>query len=204
MIVSAALLIRERGARATSIDDVLEHSRAPRGSVYHHFPGGREELVREAITLAGNFVAARLRAADAEDPVAAFDAVLQRYREELLATDFRPGCPVLAVAIEAHEDDDAVQAEAGAVFREWTEVLAESLTRAGIRAQRADQLAALALAAAEGAIAMSRAERDVTPLEHVRTEIGALLARERSVPDPPPASDPPPAPDPPPHGKTPT
>src|ERR671935_265755 len=49
MVVSAALLIRERGARATSIDDVLAHSGAPRGSVYHHFPGGRQQLLRVAI-----------------------------------------------------------------------------------------------------------------------------------------------------------
>ena len=53
MVVSTALLIREKGARATSIDDVLAHSGAPRGSVYHHFPGGREQLLREATDFAG-------------------------------------------------------------------------------------------------------------------------------------------------------
>ena len=60
MIVSTALLMRERGARATSLDAVLEHSGAPRGSVYHHFPGGREQLLREATDYAGEYVARRL------------------------------------------------------------------------------------------------------------------------------------------------
>ena len=57
MIVSTALLMRERGARATSLDDVLEHSGAPRGSIYHHFPGGKVQLGVEAVRYAGEFVA---------------------------------------------------------------------------------------------------------------------------------------------------
>jgi AcrR family transcriptional regulator len=184
MLVSAALLIRELGARATSIDDVLQHSRAPRGSVYYHFPGGRGEMLRETTALAGKFVTTRLRAKVAEDPVAALDAVLRRYRDELVASDFRAGCPVLAVAIEARDEEDGVQAEAGAVFREWTDVLADSLAQAGISPARAGQLATLTLAAAEGAIAMSRAQRDIGPLDDVRAEIGALLTREASAPPP--------------------
>ena len=65
MVISTALLVREQGARATSIDDVLAHSGAPRGSVYHHFPGGRRQLLSEAIDYAGEFVAARLERAAA-------------------------------------------------------------------------------------------------------------------------------------------
>jgi len=63
MVISTALLVREQGARATSIDDVLAHSGAPRGSVYHHFPGGRQQLLSEAIDYAGEFVAARIETA---------------------------------------------------------------------------------------------------------------------------------------------
>lgn len=181
MIASAALLVRERGARATSIDEVLRHSGAPRGSVYHHFPGGREQLLREATALAGEFVAARLERADADDPVAAFDAFLARYRADLLAGDFRPGCPVLAVAIESGDRDDTLQAEAGAVFRDWTARLAALLGRSGIPAARAESLAVLAISATEGALALSRAQRDVAPLDRVRAEIAALLERERAA-----------------------
>ena len=64
MITSTALLIREKGARATSIDDVLAHSGAPRGSVYHHFPGGRDQLLREATDFAGGYIAARIGQSD--------------------------------------------------------------------------------------------------------------------------------------------
>ena len=60
MVVSAALLIRERGAHATAISDVLEHSGAPRGSAYHYFPGGRTQLLGEAIEYAGDYVAGKI------------------------------------------------------------------------------------------------------------------------------------------------
>jgi len=93
MIASTALLIRERGARATSIDAVLEHSGAPRGSVYHHFPGGREQLLREATDYAGEYVAQRLEQTAADDPLAALDSLLDEYRATLVATDFRAAAP---------------------------------------------------------------------------------------------------------------
>ena len=60
MVRSAALLIRERGAHPTAIADVLEHSGAPRGSAYHYFPGGRTQLLCEAIDYAGDHVAAKI------------------------------------------------------------------------------------------------------------------------------------------------
>jgi AcrR family transcriptional regulator len=63
MILSAAALLREYGASATSIDQVLAHSGAPRGSVYHHFPGGRTQLIDEAVALAGDFIAGLIDAA---------------------------------------------------------------------------------------------------------------------------------------------
>ena len=64
MVVSAALLIRERGAQATAISDVLEHSGAPRGSAYHYFPGGRTQLLCEAVDYAGDYIAAKISAAE--------------------------------------------------------------------------------------------------------------------------------------------
>src|SRR4051794_10995281 len=91
MIASTAVLMRERGARGTSIDAVLQHSGAPRGSVYHHFPGGREQLLREAITFAGEHVARRLERH--EDVLAALDALVAEYAATLQQTDFRAGCP---------------------------------------------------------------------------------------------------------------
>lgn len=91
MVVSAALLIRERGAHATAISDVLQHSGAPRGSAYHYFPGGRTQLLCEAVDYAGEHVAAMIN--EAEGGLELLDALIDKYRQQLLSTDFRAGCP---------------------------------------------------------------------------------------------------------------
>ena len=189
MIRSAAVLVRERGARGTSIDDVLAHSGAPRGSVYHHFPGGRDELLREATAFAGAYVE-HLMASSPGDPAAALDAVLEQYRADLLATGFRAGCPVVAVAIEDRGDDSGASAQAGEVFTRWSRALAASLEASGVRPERAAELADLALAATEGAIVLSRARRDITPFDRVRAELRALLARECPSPSTTPTARP--------------
>lgn len=88
MVVSAALLIRERGAHATAISDVLQHSGAPRGSAYHYFPGGRTQLLCEAVDYAGEHVAAMIN--EAEGGLELLDALIDKYRQQLLSTDFAP------------------------------------------------------------------------------------------------------------------
>jgi AcrR family transcriptional regulator len=82
MVVSAALLIRERGAHATAISDVLEHSGAPRGSAYHYFPGGRTQLLCEAVDYAGEHVGAII--AEAGGGLELLDTLIDKYRHQLL------------------------------------------------------------------------------------------------------------------------
>ncbi len=181
MIISTALLVRERGARATSIDDVLAHSGAPRGSVYHHFPGGRDELLREATAYAGDVVARALERGARADPADALDAFLDGYRRQLLASDFRAGCPVVAVAIEARDDDPGLREQAAAAFERWLGLLSANFRAAGIGSRRAGELAQVTIAAVEGALVLCRARRDTTPLDNVAAELRRLL--EAELPD---------------------
>jgi len=178
MVISTALLVRERGARATSIDDVLEHSGAPRGSVYHHFPGGRQELLREAIDYAGEFVAARIERAT--DPLEMLDMLLHDYREQLVRSDFRAGCPVVAVAIEAGDPESDLHQHASAAFGRWQGLLEQRLVAQGVNASRATELAVLVIASIEGAIVMARTRRDAEPLDNVHHQLRALLRAEIS------------------------
>jgi AcrR family transcriptional regulator len=176
MVVSTALLVRERGARATSIDDVLRHSGAPRGSVYHHFPGGRQQLLEEAVDFAGEFVARRIE--QATEATEMLDLLLGDYRDQLLRSDFRAGCPVVAVAVESGDADSDLPARAGAVFGRWQELLARRLATQGLPAARAAELATLIIAAAEGAIVLARARRDIGPFDTVHRELRARLQAE--------------------------
>ena len=181
MVVSAALLIRERGAHPTAIADVLAHSGAPRGSAYHYFPGGRTQLLCEAVDYAGEFMAAHLgRASSGLD---ALDDLFEYYRDQLQRSDFRAGCPVVAVAVEAGDPDKpeqsaAVRERAAAVFARWRQVIAELLTADGVSAARARELAVLVLSSFEGALVIARAGRDIEPVEAVHAQLRSLIVTE--------------------------
>jgi AcrR family transcriptional regulator len=182
MVVSAALLIRERGAQPTAIADVLEHSGAPRGSAYHYFPGGRTQLLCEAVDYAGEYVAARI--AKASSGLEALDRLVAHYRKQLLRTDYRAGCPVVAVTVEAGDPakpDHAapVIERAAAAFARWTDLIAQRLVADGVSAARAEELAMLTTTSIEGAIVVARASRDVKPLDLVHRQLRALLQAEK-------------------------
>jgi AcrR family transcriptional regulator len=180
MVISAALLIRERGAHPTAIADVLEHSGAPRGSAYHYFPGGRTQLLCEAIDYTGAYIAARITRASSG--LALLDDLIAHYRSELVRSDYRAGCPVVAVTVEA--GDPAKQApvidRAAAAFAQWTDLIAQRLIADGVSAKRAEELAMLTTTAVEGAIVVARASRDLKPLQSVHDQLRALLQARTS------------------------
>jgi AcrR family transcriptional regulator len=183
MVVSAALLIRERGAHATAISDVLEHSGAPRGSAYHYFPGGRTQLLCEAVDYAGEHVGAIIT--EAAGSLELLDTLVDKYRRQLLDSDFRAGCPIAAVSVEAGEQQDRermapVTERAAAVFDRWTELIAQRFVADGIPQDQASELAVLATSAIEGAILLARVRRDLTPLDLVHRQLRtSLLAAMR-------------------------
>ncbi len=185
MVVSAALLIRERGAHATAISDVLEHSGAPRGSAYHYFPGGRSQLLCEAVDYAGDHVAAIINRA--QRSVDLLETLIEKYRQQLLGSDFRAGCPIAAVSVEAgFETSGAADRErmatvierAAAVFDRWSDLIAQRFIADGIARERATELAVLATSAIEGAILLARVRRDLAPLDLVYRQLRDLLLAE--------------------------
>lgn len=175
MVRSAAYLFRERGYSGTGFRDVIAHSGAPRGSIYHHFPGGKIELAEEAIRYAGEFLNAGLEAAvQGDDPGAAVDAFVGWWRLVLVKSDFRAGCPVVAVTVESHDDAPQLAKAAAAAFERWQETLATGLSNSGIPDERAERLAAVIVASVEGATILCRARRDLRPLDDVVAELKYL------------------------------
>jgi len=178
MVVSAALLIRERGAQATAISDVLKHSRAPRGSAYHYFPGGRMQLLEEATDYAAAYIAGKIAAA--ESAASLLDELTGIYREQLIRSDYRAGCPIVAVTVEAGDPDNPerttkVIERAAAAFALWTDLIRQRLVAEGVEADRAEELAMLVTTSIEGAIIVARASRDVKPLDLVHHQLRGLL-----------------------------
>ena len=167
MIRSATLLMREHGVERTAFTDVVARSGAPRGSIYHYFPGGKAQLIEEATRGGGAFIAAGLTAAfDQGEPLTALTLVADYWRGVLAETDFGAGCPVAAATVAGASAPTARDA-AGEAFRAWLELIAEALRGHGVPAGRAEPLASLIVTSIEGAIVVARAQRSLAPFDDV-------------------------------------
>lgn len=162
LITSAARLFRERGVTGTGLLSVLEAAQAPRGSLYHHFPGGKDELVIAALRFEGNRVTSDLEAlaTAVPDAGAATREFADALATELERTDFKLGCPVSTAALELSTESDAVRQVCADTYDRWQQILAEQLDRIGMPHEQAQAQAELTLAAIEGALLLARARRD--------------------------------------------
>lgn len=189
MIDSAAHLYAQRGVAATAMSDVLEHSGAPRGSAYHYFPGGKEQLAQEATLRAGRQAADNLSAVLATEGVlAAITAFIDQFRHGLETTDFAQSCPIAAGAL-AGDQAPAARDSAGEVFASWETTLATALWRHGITMSRAEDLAAYAISAVEGALLLARAQHSTRPLDRVGRELTRHMSSILTTPGTPTTTD---------------
>jgi Transcriptional regulator len=172
MIRGAARMVGTRGAAATSLRELAKEAGVPFGSTYHHFPGGKHELITEAVKAQGAHVDQLIERARVEGPDAALAALTDEWRKVLERSDFRVGCAVFAVATE---DDSALRATANEVFRSWRARLASVLTEHGVDESQAARLAWTIVAAIEGAVALCRAEHSLAPLEEVAAQLSQLV-----------------------------
>ena len=185
MVAGAADLLSRRGVHATSLRTVVQHTGTPRGSLGHHFPGGKQELLEEAVRYATESVAAPLESLLQErGAVDGLRAFVGWWRRVLEKSVFEAGCPVLAVAVEPLAEEavpdgerpaEALRALAREAFERWESILAAALRREGVPAVRARRLGALIVASVEGTVAMCRAYRSAQPLDDVQRELEAVL-----------------------------
>ncbi|GAA3635481.1 TetR/AcrR family transcriptional regulator [Streptomyces chitinivorans] len=179
MVFSAAQLIRRDGVAATGLRDIVAHAQAPRGSLRHYFPGGKEQLVNEAVEWAGRYAAKRVDRFLAEmpepSPSRLFEAMVRQWTDEYRSAGFATGCPVVAATVDRAGSAESTRQAAAAAFDAWNRPVARALTEMGVPAGRAASLATLMISALEGAIVIARAERDARALETVARELGPLL-----------------------------
>ena len=175
MVMSAALLMRRQGVDGTSFSQVIDASGAPRGSIYHYFPGGKTQLMQEATRWGGEFIAVQLKRAFEEGgPHAALDFSETFWRTVLTESDFSDGCPIVAATVDGERTPEVREA-AGRVFGGWSELVAEGLTRHGVEPDRARSLGSFFFSAIEGAVVLSRAQRSFEPLDRAFEELRRVL-----------------------------
>jgi TetR/AcrR family transcriptional repressor of lmrAB and yxaGH operons len=159
MIEATVEALRRRGVAGMSFTDVLAASGAARGAIYHHFPGGKAQIIAEAAALNGRDVRAQLAALQADSPGAVVRAFLAAVRPVIEASAAGCGCAVAAITVRAGEDtdNDALRQIAATAFASWADQLAERFVTAGLAPGAAADLAAMLLALLEGAQVMCRA-----------------------------------------------
>ncbi len=173
LLASTAALLRERGYHGAGLGDILSGSGVPKGSLYHHFPGGKAELAAAALHMSGDQIITWLRRVDA-GCASATDVVrmfCDHYIAELRDSDFRRGCPLATVALESAGLPDQVHDQVGVAITALTEFVAERLARDDPAATDPVGFATEIVAVIEGALIMAKATRTVTPIEIIRDRL---------------------------------
>jgi len=181
MLGAAAEVLRERGAAGVTIDEVLARSGAPRGSVYHHFPDGRSQILREALEYAGYAISTTIDEAACENAGVLLRRYVAMWEDALVTSDYTAGCPVLAAAVGSGEDEQQLTAVAGEIFGRWREASRQAYLREGFDDSDASALADTTLAAMEGAVVLCRSVRSLQPLHSVAAQMEFLIKAKEFV-----------------------
>lgn len=180
LIASMVDALQRRGLHGIGLAELLADAQAPKGVLYHHFPGGKTELAVAAIERAVQTLEERLDALlrKEADPLAALRMWLASARRQLERSGFEAGCPLASVALESTPDDRPLRSALSRAFATLRARLAGVLAQAGLRAPKAAALAALFVAAYEGALMQARVAGDVQALDATTDTLLELVARE--------------------------
>ena len=180
ILYASAELFRRQGYAGTGLKQVLAQADAPLGSLYHFFPGGKEELAEEVLRTGGAFFLRlyEVIADEAPDLVTGLRAFFDGAAQTLRDTDYADACPIGTVAGEIASTHERLRIASSDVFDSWIEALASRSAAAGIEQRRARELAESTVAILEGAFLLSRARRDVAPMATARDTIAAVIERE--------------------------
>jgi len=176
-ILAAAKLLRRHGYSGTALSDILAAAGSPRGSLYFHFPNGKEQIAVAALTHAADAV--RQGIAGAAKTSKSADEFLIRIARgmgaDLERSDFREGCPIAPTALEISGASETLTAAARAAFQSWEQEIATGLQSFRFNAERAKLLATAALCQLEGALLLARTYQSLEPLQRAEESIRALV-----------------------------
>jgi len=175
---TAAVLIREHGLAPTGLREIAEVADAPRGSLQHYFPEGKDQVISEALDWVAGQVTKPLLPDATQRPPSARKVVADmfaRFRRILELNGYAAGCAIVATVADATANERLREKSAEA-FAVWRTALADALRRGGVPNARAERLAVTAIAALEGAIVLARADQNLAAFDAVGREIASLVA----------------------------
>jgi TetR/AcrR family transcriptional repressor of lmrAB and yxaGH operons len=176
-LAAAARLFRQQGYHGTALHDILAAGGSPRGSLYFHFPGGKEEIGETALTLAGEAVRQAIaHAAETSETAELFLTRIARgMASDLEASDFREGCPIATTALETAAQSDVLGAATRGAFQKWENEIRRGLERFGMGSEQADLVATLVLSQLEGALLLARTYRSLAPMQRAEQALKLLV-----------------------------
>lgn len=179
IIAAAVALFRQKGYSATGLNDIVDSSGAPKGSLYHYFPEGKASIAVAAVEEAGRRVAATVAQVARQTPST---GELLKEHARLLAgwmrkSGFRDGCPITTVLLELAPQNRAVTQAGREAYMARLTLLREKLIADGFPAARAERLAGLCVSALQGALIQARVERSGAPIENAAEELAGMLGR---------------------------
>jgi AcrR family transcriptional regulator len=167
IVGAGAELFRRQGYAGTGVKQIVAEANAPFGSLYHFFPGGKEQLAAEVIRFSGGMYAQVVveAIAPAKDPLHLVDLFFSGAAQHLRETDYEDACPIATVALEVASTSEPLRQATAEVFEGWIAGLAASLRSVGVPEDRSRELSLAMLLSLEGAFVLSRAGRTTEPLE---------------------------------------
>ncbi|MCB2212909.1 TetR/AcrR family transcriptional regulator [bacterium] len=185
-IISTTMdLLMQQGYHATGLNQIVQESNAPKGSLYFHFPKGKEEIVAEALNLAGEWTCSHVaEALQAHDSVAdAVAAITLSFAHLLEEDNYGKSCALLTVAQEVGDDDVLLRKALDEGFAGWYQLFVDMFVKAQFPQQAAERWADLTLSAIEGAQALARGQRSVRPLENTAAMLRLLIGNAQQMYD---------------------
>jgi TetR/AcrR family transcriptional repressor of lmrAB and yxaGH operons len=181
-LAAAAKLFRQQGYHGTALHDILAAGGSPRGSLYFHFPGGKEQIGEAALTLAGEALRQGIaRAAEASESAEIFLVrIVRAMTADLEHSDYREGCPIATTALETSAQSEVLGAATRTAFQKWESEIKRGLERFGMTADEADPLATIVLSQLEGALLLARTYRSPAPLHRAEQALKLLLRGAQS------------------------
>jgi TetR/AcrR family transcriptional repressor of lmrAB and yxaGH operons len=176
-LVAAATLFRQQGYHGTALHDILAAGGSPRGSLYFHFPRGKEEIGEAALGLAGDAVRQGIaKAAEASDAEMFLVRIIRGMADDLERSGYSEGCPIATTALETAVQSEALGEACRNAFQKWELEIKRGLERFGMSPDDAEHVATMALSQAEGALLLARTYRSREPLKRAEQAV-KLLAR---------------------------
>ena len=177
IVIKTAELLQRQGYSGTGLKQIIEESGAPRGSLYFHFPGGKEQLAVAAIGYACNAQVKAIQAAfeQTSTAVEAMVTLIGTARDRLEESNFSEGCPIATVVLETAATSEPLQRTCRHALETWSELFSQRLVAEGHLAEDASRRALTVLTMIEGALVLSRAYRSTEPLDAVASEMERVL-----------------------------